>query len=396
MNDQWNAFKHIGVTGDGPNKKGALSGASFAVKDVFDVKGVVTGAGNPDWEQTHLPATTHAKVVEQLINQGAKLVGTTHTDELMFSLNGENVHYGTPVNPKAPERIPGGSSSGSAVVVAAELVDFAIGTDTGGSVRIPSSYCGVFGIRPTHGAVSMNGVIPLARYYDTVGWMARTPELLYEVGTHLLDQVENTNPFSKVIIPQDVLALVDEKLKDPFANIVEQFQQSINQVDYITLAEGNLQNWLTTFRTLQGFGVWESHGNWIEKVNPNFGSDIAERFKWASTVTEEEAEEARLKREKIRQHVLELLGEDNVILMPTAPGVAPLLQTEGEGLEVQRNKTLQMTCISGLTGFPEVTLPLLNINGTPVGLSIIAGPGQDLRLLNWVKNNITQQSEQKI
>ncbi len=106
------------------------------------------------------------------------MVGKAITDELTYSLNGENIHYGTPVNPKAPGRIPGGSSSGSAVAVAGELADFALGTDCGGSVRAPASFCGIYGMRPSHGRISTAGVFRLAPRFDTVGWFARDGRLL--------------------------------------------------------------------------------------------------------------------------------------------------------------------------------------------------------------------------
>lgn len=167
-------------------QSGPLSGLSFAVKDVFDIKGNTSGAGNPDWLRTHPPAESTAPALLALLQRGAALEGTTQTDELMYSLNGENAHYGTPINPVAPDRIPGGSSSGSAVAAAAGLVDFAIGTDTGGSIRIPSSYCGLYGFRPTHGAVSTEGLIPLAHSFDTVGWMSRDVNILLKTGCVLL------------------------------------------------------------------------------------------------------------------------------------------------------------------------------------------------------------------
>ncbi|MEY4794224.1 MAG: hypothetical protein RL724_1160, partial [Pseudomonadota bacterium] len=136
---------------------GPLAGLSFAAKDLFDVAGTVTGYGNPDWAATHAPATRDAMVITQLLQAGASLAGKTKTVELAYGLTGENVWQGTPKNPAAPDRFPGGSSCGSAAATAAGLVDFAMGSDTGGSVRIPASYCGVFGIRPSWGAVSLAG-----------------------------------------------------------------------------------------------------------------------------------------------------------------------------------------------------------------------------------------------
>ncbi|KAI7257790.1 hypothetical protein KC345_g10699, partial [Hortaea werneckii] len=170
---------------------GTLDGLSFTVKDVFAVAGHRSSAGNPDWLRSHEPPAAHAPAVLKLLQAGAALHGAAHTDELMYSLGGENYHYGTPVNPRGEDRIPGGSSSGSAVAVASGSVDFALGTDTGGSVRVPSAYCGVYGFRPTHGAVDMEGVIPLAPGFDTVGWMAGSAELLLKVGEVLLGTADD-------------------------------------------------------------------------------------------------------------------------------------------------------------------------------------------------------------
>ena len=168
---------HANVAKDGRHK-GVAAALSFALKDVFDVEGVTACAGNPDWLRTHRAATRTAPAVDKLLDAGASLRGLTITDELTLGLNGENFHYGTPTNPAAPDRVSGGSSCGSAAAVAGGLVDFALGTDTGGSVRVPASYCGIFGFRPTHGRVSNAGVVPLAPSFDTVGWFARDPKVL--------------------------------------------------------------------------------------------------------------------------------------------------------------------------------------------------------------------------
>ncbi|MCL7745671.1 amidase [Halalkalibacter alkaliphilus] len=386
MKDQWKAFNRDPFYLN-ENEDGALKGLSFAVKDVFHVKGIVATAGNPDWERTHTAAPTHAEAVEDLLKEGSTLVGTTHTDELMFSLNGENAQLGTPVNPKAPERIPGGSSSGSAVAVASGLVDFALGTDTGGSVRIPSSYCGVYGFRPTHGAVALKGVIPLAPSFDTVGWMANDTSTLSEVGEVLLNNQKKINmPFIKMLIPEDIMNLLDQENRDIYSEHIDQFTEVVTRSENITLASDGLAEWFQAFRTIQGYEVWEAHGEWITEENPYFGPGISERFEWSSTISLKEKEKASVKRAEVTEHMKDLLGVDGVILMPTAPGVAPLLNTSGKDLEDQRMKTLQMTCISGLTGFPQISLPLTEIDGLPIGLSIIAGPNQDRRLLEWINN----------
>ena len=196
MEHDWSAFINRDLMVDPPSAEGSLKKLSFAVKDVFAVEGHANAAGNPDWLRTHEPAEKNAEAVDLLLREGARLKGAAHTDELMYSLDGENVHYGTPVNPCAMDKIPGGSSSGSAVAAASGMTHFALGTDTGGSVRIPSSYCGIFGFRPTHGEVSVDGVIPLAKSFDTVGWMSKDIGVLHAAGRVLLSGQEEAGACS--------------------------------------------------------------------------------------------------------------------------------------------------------------------------------------------------------
>src|SRR5262245_27550981 len=214
MADPYNAFCNdppIRIEGSG---KGPLAGLTFAVKDVFDFAGHITGAGNPDWARTHTPAKTNAVVVQKLLDAGASALGKTHTDELSKGIFGENAHYGTPINPRAPGRIPGGSSSGSAAAVAGNLTDFALGTDTGGPVRVPGSFCGIYGIRPTHGRLSLEGVVAQAPTFDTVGWFARDSDLLQRIGTVLLNAQSDAAPADRLIIAEDAVALADHATKE--------------------------------------------------------------------------------------------------------------------------------------------------------------------------------------
>ncbi|WP_149094000.1 amidase [Paenibacillus terrae] len=382
MKDQWNAVVNHQVTVE-PTGQGTLSGLSFMVKDVFAVRDYTNGAGNPCWLETHSPAAEHAEALSLLLQQGARLTGTTHTDELMFSLNGENVHYGTPVNPKAPDRIPGGSSSGSAVAVAAGLADFALGTDTGGSVRVPSSYCGVYGIRPTHGIVSEKGVIPLAPSFDTVGWMARDPETLRRVGEVLLPQAASGSGFSRVLIGEDAWELADTESKEALASCLELLCGLAESYEAVRIAPQGLPEWMAMFRTIQGYEIWQEHGTWIEREQPVFGSDIAGRFSWAGTIERADQEKEAERRLEVRKHMADLLGTDAVLVIPTTTGAAPKLGLAGPLIEERRVRTMRLTCIAGLSGLPQLTIPAAGILGCPVGISLIAGPGQDRRLLEW-------------
>lgn len=384
MDDRYNAYiaKDLIVE---PYSKGELNNKTFSVKDVFSIKGYLNAAGNPDWFKSHQASEQTADAIVKLLNQGAKLQGTTHTDELMYSINGENHHYGTPDNPKAPGHIPGGSSSGSAVAVAGEIVDFALGTDTGGSVRIPSSYCGIYGIRPTHGAVSLDGVIPLAKSFDTVGWMARDPETLLKVGRILIEgQNLDQTSFTTMIIAEDAWDLVEEQTKLELMNRFKLFNQMGINVKTAKIAKEGLSTWADVFRSLQGLEIWEEHGEWIDSIKPTFGPGIAERFRWASTLKKYDHSYQLSLKEEIKNRLSLLLGKEGVLLIPTAPAPAPLKGLTNKELEDRRTKTMQLSCIAGIAGLPQITLPLAEVDGKPVGLSLIANRNQDLRLLNMV------------
>ncbi|KAB7666835.1 amidase [Bacillus sp. B1-b2] len=366
-----------------PIKKGKLDGLTFAVKDVFSIKGYTSSAGNPDWLATHEPAKQTAVSIQTLLENGASLMGTTITDELMYSLNGENYHYGTPINPKDKNRIPGGSSCGSAVTVAAGQSDFSLGTDTGGSVRIPSSYCGIYGIRPTHGVVNIDGVIPLAKSFDTVGWMATNPETLLKVGETLLP-LNKTGEFTRFIVAEDAWELLDTEVVSAYDPILTSIKNSINQCETTVLAKEGLKEWAETFRILQGLEIWEEHKEWITREKPMFGPGIAERFHMASLLNPNDKEKHSKKRSIIRDKMEKLLEDDGVLIIPTAPGIAPLLHLPVAELEEKRSKTLQLCCIAGLSGLPQVNIPISEWNGVPIGLSFIAGKNQDLKLLHYI------------
>ncbi|MCA0756195.1 amidase [Paenibacillus sp. N4] len=379
------ANKHIVLE---PTKAGSLSGKTFAVKDVFDIAGYVSSAGNPDWLRTHGPAARHAAVIERLLAAGARLEGTTITDELMYSINGENAHYGTPPNPQAPGRIPGGSSSGSASAVAAGSADFAIGTDTGGSVRVPAAYCGLYGIRPTHGAVSTAGLIPLAPSFDTVGWMARDIQTVLEVGRVLLEKQDGQKrgTFGRIMFAEDLWALPDAHSKVALSRYIPLLQSLAENHETTVLAPEGLPAWMDAFRHIQAIEVWREHGDWVKRERPSFGPGIAERFAWASTLKPEQHGASYAKREEVRGRLLGLLGTDTVMAMPTVPGIAPLLGLSGEDVERRRVHALQLSCAAGLAGLPQLTIPVPGGQGCPIGISFIAGPGQDLRLLEWAAN----------
>lgn len=382
INDPLNAFcRYDEVTIEG-GAIGPLLGCSFAVKDVFDIAGHRTGNGHPLWLETHPPAERSASAVERLLAAGARLVGKTYCDELTFSINGENVHYGTPINPKAPGRIPGGSSSGSAAAVSGGLVDFALGTDCGGSVRIPASYCGIYGIRTSHGLVPADGVVPLAASFDTVGWFARSASLMRRVGTVLLPAARPFVP-RRLLIATDAFAAVDPAITAALTSAVETVAASIAQTARVKVYTGDSAEWRTIFRILQGAEIHAQHGAWIDRYRPEFGPGIRERFAWAATITAAEVAAARPGREAVARHMDSLLGDDAMLCLPTAPGIAPRLNTPPAEVEAFRANAFALLPIAGLARQPQISLPLGTFDGCPLGLSLIGPRGGDQGMLDW-------------
>jgi len=387
LRDPYNAFcrhTHVALGGapDGP-----LHGLTMAVKDVFDIAGHRTGNGNPVWLESHTPAARTASAVQRLLAAGASMVGKTHTDEMAYSLNGENVHYGTPTNPKAPGRIPGGSSSGSAVAVAGGLVDFALGTDCGGSVRLPASYCGIYGIRTTHGLIPADGVVDLAASFDTVGWFARDPVTMSRVGDVLLPGGPGFAP-KRLLIAEDAFAFAGEEITAAIAAAVERLKAAFADHRQVRVYTGDPAAWSGIFRILQGDEIRRRHGAWIDAHNPSFGPGIAERFRWTRTIDPAEVERMRPQREAVARHLDSLLGDDALLCLPTAPGIAPKLATPAAELEVFRARAFALLSIAGLARLPQISLPLATMAGCPLGLSVIAPRGRDRGLLDWVADKI--------
>jgi amidase len=381
--DPYNAFcthNHAELAG-APG--GPLSGLTMAVKDVFDIAGCRTGNGHPLWLETHEPAPATASAVARLVEAGAQMVGRTHTDELAYSLNGENIHYGTPINPKAPDRIPGGSSSGSAVAVAGGLVDFALGTDCGGSVRLPASYCGIYGLRTSHGIVATDGVAKLAPSFDTVGWFARDAALMRRIGSVLLPP-DDAAPPERLIVAIDAFAAIPENVAAALAPAVERLAKGVEIWSEAVAASGSAGDWAQTFRVLQGSEIANQHHTWIDRHRPEFGPGVRERFTWTRTIDPTDVARAAVERNGIADRLDALLGGDAFLLLPTGPGAAPRLGTPAGELEAFRARAFALLCIAGLARLPQISLPLASVDGLPVGLSVIAPRGRDRALLDWV------------
>ena len=359
-----------------PTSAGPLSGLTFAVKDLIDVAGTRTGGGNPDWLNAQQPAATSAPSVVALLAAGATLNGKAATDELAFGLEGANAHYGTPVNPACPDRIPGGSSSGSGVAVAAGLVDFALGTDTGGSVRVPSSFVGVFGFRPTHGAVSVEGVIPFSPSYDTVGWFARDIRTLSLAGDALLPKADVV-PIRKLRLVRDAFALADPEV----SALLRSRCAELGISDEITLFDGAPDEWLECYRVVQCAGIWQTLGPWITSARPKFGDAIAARFADAASITPAEIARWTPVRASLAARVKAMLSDGVGLVIPTTPRVALRKDAPSSEYSDFYQRALTITSIAGHTGLPQISIPVGEVGECPVGLSIVGSQGHDRALL---------------
>jgi Asp-tRNA(Asn)/Glu-tRNA(Gln) amidotransferase A subunit family amidase len=349
-----------------------LGGMHLAVKDVFDVAGMRTGAGNPVWWQMQSEADVSAFAVDALLAAGAAWAGKTVTDELAFSLTGANVHYGTPVNPADARRLPGGSSSGSAVAVAAHHADIGLATDCGGSSRLPASYCGIWGMRPSHGSAGTPG-FALAPSFDAVGWFTRSGASLMDVLRVLVPTTVSRQPRAW-LIPEDALAVCHPEAQAAMAALKERLPSPITNLSVGTLP---LEEWANAHRFLMGAEIWAEHGHWVTEHRSHLADDVLSRFMAASRVTPEDVERERVVRNAAADTLATLLADDAVILMPTTPGPAPLLTATPDELAAERWRAQQLLCPAGLAGLPQVSLPWIEIDGAPVGLSIIGAQGND-------------------
>ena len=364
---------------------GPLAGLTFGAKDIYDVAGLRVTFGNPQWLATHEPATRTARAVQQLVDAGATMVGKTQTAELTYSLNGENIHYGSVINPNAPGRDSGGSSSGSASATAGGLVDFALGSDTGGSVRLPASFCGLYGMRPSHGRVSLEGACPLGPSFDTAGWFARDAATLASVGRVLLGDAAAAARPGRLLIATDAFERAGLTVSESLRPALERIQDVLaagSAAEPVTVASEGLAEWgMNIFRIIQGYEAWQSLGGWIGTVRPQIGPGVKERFEWAATVDRGALLAAASKREDIARRMDRLLAGNAVLVLPTAPGIAPKIGALAAEVDEFRARALAILCIAGLARLPQVTLPMSTLDGCPLGISLIAARGNDTMLL---------------
>jgi amidase len=364
---------------------GPLSGLTFAAKDIFDVVGYVTGGGNPDWKATHEAAKHTAWVVSRLVEAGATMVGKTITDEITRGIFGENAHYGTPMNPRAPGRVPGGSSSGSAAAVAGGIVDFALGSDTGGSVRVPASFCGLYGLRPTHGRIPLDGILLQAPSYDTIGWFARDADLFARIGSVLLQSnIPQSRP-RHLVIAEDAFEVADHRVQEALRPIIDRIASVIGNCRTARLAPTHLSDWAGQQQILQGREAWETAQDWIDRVNPRFSFEVAERYRFASAISDADVEAAKTTRATIIEQMTAILADGAVVCLPTTPTPAPPLGERVSTRNILRPRISTLTGVAGTTGAPQINLPLAEVDGLPVGLSLLGAKGSDEMLIAFAR-----------
>ncbi len=366
------------VINEASDGAGPLSGSSFVVKENIDVAGRVSTNGHPQWAATHAAALANASVVDRLISAGARLVGKTHMDEMAYSLLGANPHFGTPINPAAQDRHPGGSSSGSAVATAAGLVSFALGTDTAGSCRAPAAFCGVFGFRSTHGAIPIDGVVPLAPSLDVIGWFARDVGCLASVGDALLPPDPRPGDYYDAVLLGDAFQGVETEYAAAATPAVDELKS--RQWREAKLGEDFFGSALPHFRNLQAHEAWASHGAWIEAEHPSFGKGVEERFAIASKTTLDQKKAAQAHREEFCAKIEGLIGQTGFLVMPTTPFRAPLLNESEAQLDAKRYQMMRLFMIASYCGLPQISLPL-STSDAPVAISFVGRRGTDRALI---------------
>jgi amidase len=376
----------LAATGSGP-----LSGRTVAVKDMFAVEGHVSSYGHPRWRQTHGPAERTAPVVSRLLTAGASVAGLTKLDQIAWSIIGNASEGIPPLNPAYPDRFTCGSSSGPASAVACGLADIGIGTDTGGSVRAPAAACGLFGLRPTHGAISADGVLPLAPAFDTVGILARDLRLLALVLDLLSDGNGGTAPVSRLIVPADCLDSVSAETAEAVRSVAASLADSAG----CDLAEGGLGEFFSAeaadlFARNQGRQAWTALGPWLAENVDALAPDVAVRVRRAEQLAAEPPSE-RAADERAWHAYTEALSSDlpegTVAVVPVLADLPPLRTATPEELAEFRPTTLRFTAPASLTGRPELVVPFRHAtSGKQLGVGLLGWRGSDAELIRLARS----------
>jgi len=360
---------------------GPLAGLTAVVKDMYDIGGERTGCGSPEWLANHPPATRNSTPIDKILDAGATIIGKTVCDEYFYSVSGANAHYGTPVNARAPGRLPGGSSSGSAAACGAGLCDFALGSDTGGSVRVPASFNGIYGLRPTHERIEHKGVADMAPSFDVPGWFATTPGVFQKVGSVLLNDKSVAAKIERVVVLDDAFEQAETPVADLLLTLLEFMSDDLPVMMHGRIAPDGFDPWREAFRIVQAYETWQSFGEFITTQKPKIGPGVRERMEFAAIVTKAQADAQREIIAKARGHIRQTALPGTVLALPTAPTIAPKIEISGAKLEDFRTRVMRLTCTSGISGLPQMNIPAGTINGCPIGLSFIGWEGGDEVLL---------------
>ena len=360
--------------------QGPLQGLSVAVKDLFDVAGYPTSAGQPHMLALSGIKTRTAPWVQQFLEAGAEFVGKTVTDELAFSLNGQNAHFGSPLNGADPLRLSGGSSSGSASAVANGVCDFALGSDTGGSVRAPASHNGLFGLRPTHGRFDMTGSHALAPSLDVPGWFARDMAVFARVSQVALSEPIKPKPV-RLVLGQEFWGLLSPQVQAALQPALDVLARTLGKIEQASVLNMSFDDLTLAFRQTQGWEAWQVNGDFIRHHKPVLGPGVAQRFEWSSQVTHDQYQHAQTVRASLKAHLAHVLSSDTVLVLPTMPDCAPLISQTDAELENYRAASLKLLSLAGLTGCPQISLPLVQHQGIPLGISLLGPANADALLV---------------
>lgn len=350
---------------------------------MYDIEGERVSGGSPSWYDVQTPAKTHSAVVERLLAAGATITNKTICDEFFYSIAGVNFHYGTPLNPKAPARIPGGSSSGSASACAAGSCDIAIGSDTAGSIRVPASLCGVYGIRTTVGRMDLRGAMKMAPSFDAGGWLAPTAELVGKPGPALLSGwLENPKAPQRLSVLSDLFEIAAPSVSALCRAYLKQAALLLPPANEVVLAGERVDIWREALRLTQAHEVWRSFGDFIVRHGPRFGPGVGERMRIAASVTEDLVAVNRPILLEVNETLERLTSSGGILALPTSPSPAPLLNASESALEDFRVRTMRLVCAASISGLPQITIPIGSIDNAPVGLSFIAWRNGDEALLD--------------
>lgn len=353
---------------------GPLAGQAVAVKDLFAIAGHRIGAGIPEYLASAPVETSTAPAVQALLNAGATVTGIARTDEFAYSLAGANPHYGTPPNARVPGALPGGSSSGPASAVALGQATIGLATDTAGSVRVPASYQGLWGLRSTHGRVAREGLLPLAPSFDTVGWLTRDAGVLTASSRASgIGRPQVAAPDRFVVAP-GMLAELDPAVQEAFGGWLAG-GPPVEEVVLDDLAAAQ-----EAFRVVQAAEAWAADGVWLTAHPGAVSGAIADRFRAAAAISAEEVARARDALAGHRDRFARAL-DGAILLLPSAASIAPQANADPGTIDRVRAQTLRLTCVAGILGAPALSAPLLEVGGAPLGLCLVGPRDSDDALI---------------